>query len=291
MMKSLAIVILNFNTPHETIGLINDIKKQVWSSKVKIYIVDNASSDDSLEIFARLKTERNIEIIASKSNRGYAKGNNLGIQKAREDGFEWVVVSNSDIKFAEEPEFLEKIGRIYEQDKNIAVIAPNVVNPQGVSQNPFRKERFTAKELMKMKIFYLTGLYKIYYFLRIYIFFDFITFLARKKSEAVQNITHHKSKSGYIYAPHGSFLIFTPTFFKYFSGFDEGTFLYCEEFILAEMLRSKGLGCWYEASLRVAHQESKATEKIVRTYKEKVKFTLKHTLASCAYFVKILRMD
>jgi GT2 family glycosyltransferase len=139
-----------------------------------------------------------------------------------------------------------------------------------------------------MKLFYLTGFYKIYYFLRIYVFYDLITKLSKKRRKNVKN-NSFLNESSYIYAPHGSFIIFTPSFFKYYNGFDNGTFLYCEEFILAEMLKKKNLKCWFENSIIVTHKESKSLDNITKNYKEKVKFTLKNTFESCKYFTKIIR--
>ncbi|RUM45773.1 MAG: hypothetical protein DSY46_01925 [Hydrogenimonas sp.] len=291
LIDRLAFVILNFKTPDETIQLVHNLEKQAWSSKVKVYIVDNGSADHSLEVFQRLESTIEVEVIASKRNLGFAKGHNLGIQKARLDGFQWIIVSNSDIRLKIDPDFVRKMEVAYEEDGEIAVIAPTIVNLHGMHQNPFRKERFSRKEIIKMKLFYLSGFYKLYYFLRVYILYDLITYIARKRLQRA--VASHRysqvTESGYIYAPHGSFLIFTPTFFKYFDGFDEGTFLYCEEFILAEKLREKGLKCWYENQLNIEHQESKATEKLTGNYREKVKFTLKYTLNSCAYFTNMIR--
>ena len=67
---------------------------------------------------------------------------------------------------------------------------------------------------------------------------------ARKKSSA-SSIT---PKSGYIYAAHGSCAILTPLYFKHFDGHTEEIFLYCEEYIKAEHLKSKGLKAWYDES-------------------------------------------
>lgn len=116
-----------------------------------------------------------------------------------------------------------------------------------------------------------------------------ITYLAKKRKDEILSSPPALSDSGYIYAPHGSFLIFTPTFFNHFDGFDKHTFLYCEEFILAEMLLSKKLSCYFENSLDILHKESQATNSLVKYYKDKVKFTLRHTFESCKYFSKIVK--
>ena len=288
---NIAFIILNYKTAEDSIHLLKSIEAQIWHHDIKIYIVDNGSFDDSIEKLKNLETRLNFEIIVSDINSGYARGNNLGIQKALADGYKYIVISNSDILIERQDDFLERIYKTYDKNPSIAVIAPSIVNLDNMQQNPFRRERFNLQEIVKMKIFYLSGFYKLYYFLRVYIFYGFITYMAQfKKQKRIKNTANQVLDSGYIYAPHGSFLIFTPTYFQYFDGFDNNTFLYCEEFILAERLRQKGLKCWYENRLNVLHKESQSREKVVKNYKEKVKFTLKHTFDSCRYFAKIIKL-
>jgi GT2 family glycosyltransferase len=287
-MNKIAFVILNYKTYKDTIELLKNLSKQIWFTKIKIYVVDNGSNNESCEELKKFQKIIKFKLIESKVNLGFANGNNLGIQKAKEDGCEFIICSNSDIIIPFQNNFIDKIFKIYKKDDKIGIIAPSIKNLDGIYQNPFRQIRFNNKEIIKMKLFYLTGFYKIYYFLRIYVFYDLITKLSKKRRKNVKNNTFLHGSS-YIYAPHGSFIIFTPSFFKYYNGFDNGTFLYCEEFILAEMLKNKNLKCWFENSIIVIHKESKSLDNITKNYKEKVKFTLKNTFESCKYFTKIIR--
>ena len=289
-LNKFAFVILNYKNVEDTISLLKDIKNQDWFEQVKIYVVDNNSQDRSVEKLKEIQKDIKFQLIISNENLGFAKGNNLGIKKALKDGYKFVICSNADISLKKQDDFLKKIISIYNNDRNIGIIAPNIYNLDGVYQNPFREKRFNKREILKMKFFYLTNFYKLYYFIRIYILYDLITKLAKKRK--LNNIKQNRlKKSQYIYAPHGSFLIFTPSYFKYYNGFYENTFLYCEEFILAERLIKKDLKCFFENSLNVLHKESKSTDKVVKNYKEKVKFTLKHTFESCKYFAKILELN
>jgi len=287
MNNKIAIVILNYKTYQDTINLIYNLKKQVWFNDISIYVVDNGSDNGSIEKLKLLQKDILFNLIISKENLGFALGNNLGIKKAREDGYNFIVCSNSDIELPIQDNFINQIIKIYKNDNNISIIAPNIINSDGIHQNPFREYRFSQKDILKMKFFYLTGFYKLYYFIRVYIIYNLITYLAQKNKIVSNNSV--LSSSAYIYAPHGSFLIFTPSFFDKYNGFDKNTFLYCEEFILAERLRVKNLKCWFENSLNVIHKESQTTNKITNNYKEKVKFTLKHTFDSCRYFAKIIK--
>lgn len=74
-----------------------------------LYVVDNLSPDNSLELSRKLAAEYsfNTVIIANDANYGVAKGNNIGIRKALDDDCDMVLLSNNDI--ALEDDSIEKL--------------------------------------------------------------------------------------------------------------------------------------------------------------------------------------
>jgi len=60
----------------------------------QVIFVDNNSSDDSVEYIQ--ENYPKVKIIASKSNNGFAKGNNIGIKKAMQLGAQYVFLLNPD---------------------------------------------------------------------------------------------------------------------------------------------------------------------------------------------------
>ena len=58
-----------------------------------------------------------------------------------------------------------------------------------------------------------------------------------------------------VYGVHGSFMIFTKSFFKKGGDFKHGAFLYNEEITVAEFCRKKSLKCFYDPSLSIEHRE------------------------------------
>lgn len=164
-MCSFAFIILNYKTYNDTLELLENLKEQAWYEKIKIYVVENGSNNDSLSKLQEAQTIFNFELVISDKNLGFAKGNNVGISKALQEGCKFIICSNSDINFQSQHDYLNKIKNVYESDNNIAIIASAIKNMDGVYQNPFRKDRFSKKEILKMKLFYLSYFYKIYYFL------------------------------------------------------------------------------------------------------------------------------
>lgn len=70
------------------------------SSNYHLYVVDNASSDQTLEKIAFAQSQNNaISLINNQVNVGVAEGNNQGIKRALEDGCDAVLLLNNDTTF------------------------------------------------------------------------------------------------------------------------------------------------------------------------------------------------
>lgn len=70
------------------------LRSQDFIGEIKLYIVDNETSEES---FKYLKSQvPEAEIIRNQNNDGFAKGNNDAIKKALETGFAYVVLFNLD---------------------------------------------------------------------------------------------------------------------------------------------------------------------------------------------------
>jgi GT2 family glycosyltransferase len=65
-----------------------------------LYVIDNASSDGTLEL-CRRATDLPIVLVANDDNLGVAEGNNQGIRAALADGCEYVLLLNNDTVFDE----------------------------------------------------------------------------------------------------------------------------------------------------------------------------------------------
>lgn len=87
---NVSIVLVNYNTLRITKECIDSIVNNTIDISYEIILVDNASSDGSIEYFS--KDER-IKFIESGSNLGFGKANNLGAQNSVGD---YVFFLNTD---------------------------------------------------------------------------------------------------------------------------------------------------------------------------------------------------
>ena len=72
-----SIIIVNFNTKDLTLACLTSIYKFSPKEEFEVIVIDNGSSDGSLE---KLRENRNITLIEADKNLCFAKGNNLGIK-------------------------------------------------------------------------------------------------------------------------------------------------------------------------------------------------------------------
>jgi GT2 family glycosyltransferase len=73
-----------------------------------LYVVDNLSSDDTLQRLTRYPDPR-IRLIANPQNRGFADATNQGIRAALADGCDSVLLINNDTEFG--PDLLERLAQ------------------------------------------------------------------------------------------------------------------------------------------------------------------------------------
>lgn len=92
-MTNLFIIIINFNNQKDIIPCLKALIKAY--PKIKIIVVDNASTDNSLQSIVSLKYDR-LKVVRNERNLGFAGGVNIGIKLALKQGAEEVLLLNPD---------------------------------------------------------------------------------------------------------------------------------------------------------------------------------------------------
>jgi len=95
--KKVAYIIVSWNNKDLLEDCIKSINDQDYSGKKLIVLVDNASSDNTVEYIS--KDFPNVTLLSELNNNGFAKGNNIGIEFALKDKeVEFVVLLNTDAR-------------------------------------------------------------------------------------------------------------------------------------------------------------------------------------------------
>lgn len=125
MKKSLAVVIVNFNTLDLLQQCLEHLQKILTALPSKIVLVDNASTDGSQEWIQALANEQS-HCILSPRNLGFAGGCNLGIQQSTA---EYILLLNTDA--FPEPGSLQTLVKYLEQHPDVGIVGPQLVYPNG----------------------------------------------------------------------------------------------------------------------------------------------------------------
>lgn len=103
--KKIGIVTVTYNSAAVIDDFIQSLLGQTFSNFI-LYLVDNASSDDTLHKVAKYSDPR-IIIISNLDNKGVAAGNNQGIKEALDVGCEQILLINNDTVF--EDQLIQKL--------------------------------------------------------------------------------------------------------------------------------------------------------------------------------------
>ena len=232
-----SIIILNFNDGERTAALVKKIKSYVLFDH--IIVVDNLSTDNSMDILLPLK-DAVTDVISSGSNGGYARGNNFGILHALKNyGSDYIFVANPDVSFTEDTAM--QMVQALKDHPEYGIVAPNV------------RQGFNAWEL--------PGFAGIIQSL-------FLVAFTLHKKRIRENIILSPEELVQTGVVEGSFFAISSKAYKAARGFDERTFLYAEEIIMARRLLAAGYkeavlrDCYYDhlhsASIKKLYHSSKA---------------------------------
>jgi GT2 family glycosyltransferase len=118
---SVSVLIINFNGVALLPACLESLKKAVRPG-VEVVVVDNASSDGSLEM---LRQHEWVKVVRSETNSGFAGGNNLGLKYC---SGQYVLLLNNDT--IAPPGFLEPLCKYLDQHPQVGIVQGKMVLPR-----------------------------------------------------------------------------------------------------------------------------------------------------------------
>lgn len=128
MLPALSIVIVSWNTRDLLRACLRSIQDTVESHEVEILVVDNASTDGSVEMVR--KEFATVRMIENTENLGFARANNQAIPLCRGG---YIMLLNSDTVLL--PGAVEGLMKFMALNPAAAAVGPRLVNPQGTPQH------------------------------------------------------------------------------------------------------------------------------------------------------------
>lgn len=214
-MTKVSIILVHFGKKKILTDCINSIRSSKPRVSYEIVVVDN-----------------------NAENRGYSKGNNLGV--ARASG-EYVLILNPDTLV--EKGAIDKLVQFIESNKKTGIVAPTLYDPEG-QVYPLQGTR----ELTPWRgIFALSFINKL--------------FPDNPVSRDYWMESSDKEKPREVFVVPGTAFLIGKDLFKKAGGFDENFFLYFEEFDLARRVKKLGYKIYVLSDAKVTHFWAAATPK------------------------------
>jgi len=214
--STVAIIIVNWKKYDITLTCIESILNST-NSNFKIILVDNESDNKKVK---NIKYRNEIEIIQNKKNEGFAKANNIGIDYALKNNYDYTLLINNDTIV--EKNLIEVLLKTA-QAKNFSVVQPLILNYNG-------KEIWNAGGRIN------------------YFFGNFIT---RKKLGNSLNSSHELTEWFT-----GCCCLFKTKIFKDIGKLDERFFAYYEDVDFSLRLKKYGYKIGFTSKTQIYHYES-----------------------------------
>jgi GT2 family glycosyltransferase len=222
----LSIIIVTWNTAQITLSCINSINK--FLDNPEIIVVDNDSKDNTISLLSKIK---NIKLIKNKSNLGFAKANNIGLQKASHED---IIFMNSDIELINNS--VNNLLSYFKENNNIGIIGPKFLNPDLTPQaSVFQKQNISNA---------------------------FKEFWLNKKNSYLKYLPNTKNPTK-VWAISGGFILTKKSFFQSIGAWNEKYFFYFEDLDLCRKINKTGKDIIFYPNCQVIHRHGASTDKSI----------------------------
>ncbi len=257
------IVIVNWNTGNYLKECVESLIKNNPNYIGQIIIVDNNSSDQSIN---NIPENKLIKIIKEKKNHGFGKACNIGARFSNE---KYLLFLNPDTRVFENTlknnlEFMEKF-----ENSKIGIIGTQMVDYYGNVVNSC--SRFPSVSRFFFKSIGLDNFFK-------------------KKGMLMKDFNHRNSM--FVDQIIGAFFLIRSEIFEKLMGFDERFFLYMEEVDLSFRSHQLGYNSYYNSNTKCFHRGGVSSDnnKVLRQInylKSRILYSKKH-FSSFSHILTIL---
>jgi len=232
-----SVIIINYNTFALTSDCIRSVIGYTIGVEYEIIVVDNASierdANDLLEEFPSIK------LVRSKTNGGFANGNNLGIEQATGDH---ILLLNSDTVLTEDS--ISRSAQFMQQQTGLGVLGCRMIYPGGRVQYTARRFRSISWELLDL--------------------FRFIPFLMSYRMRVRRMLGKYFRHDENMECDwlNGAFFLFPRKILEIFPAkkLDERFFMYGEDQLWCEQVKNAGYKIFFYADTSIIHINSGSTD-------------------------------
>ncbi len=237
-MKSVSVSIVTYNSAAQIQTVLDSLFQTTVGVDLKVFVVDNASSDNTCELVSRYD---GVTLIALDENVGFGAGHNHAIRRTASD---YHVILNPDITF--DTDVLTALADYLDKDDTAVLATPLIFNTDGTPQAVPRvlpKPRYMFAGQLER----LGGVF------------------VRWRDEYTRRKEIFATPTPVTFCT-GCFMMVRTEALKAVGGFDDRFFMYMEDADLSRRLSDHGR-LMLVPSVRVTHEWEKASGKSLRFLK------------------------
>lgn len=232
-MDYIAVVILNYNSGDVLRPCLESLLAQEWVGRLEVWVVDNASSDDSVAMVEREFST--IHLIASPRNDGFSAGNNLALRRILDtpDPPDAVLILNPDTIVPSNG--IAGLAQGLLLRPAAGVVGPKLVLADGSLDLACRRS-FPSTEVA---LYRMTGLSNIFPRSRRFGRYN-LTYLAPDLATEVDSVV-------------GAAMLVRTEVIREVGLLDEAFFMYGEDLDWCYRIKAYGWQVWYDPSVTILH--------------------------------------
>lgn len=232
----LSVVIVNYNVKYFLEQCLYSLRKSAAGIDVEIIVLDNQSTDGSLEYLGSRFPE--VRFIENDTNLGFARACNKGLSYSRG---EYVLFLNPDTLLAENT--LEVCLRFFEYQKDAGATGVKMLDGSG----KFLKESKRSFPSPMTSFYKLFGLARIFPKSKIFNRY-YAGYLDKNKNHEIDVLA-------------GAFMMIRKEVLDKIGGFDEKFFMYGEDIDLSYRIQKSGYKNYYLAETEIIHFKGESTRR------------------------------
>jgi GT2 family glycosyltransferase len=214
-MTALSIIIVSFNAAADLARCLESLHAAPPATPYDIVVVDNASTDRSVETARRWPGVRVVEV---GSNAGFARANNIGIRQSQGTN---ILLLNSDTIVP--PNAIDRLVSELDRDPDVAVVGPRLVDDGGRAELSFGRMIGPLNELRQKRI---------------------------ARSGAVEALTRRRQYPDWV---SGACLLVRRADAEAVGGLDERFFMYTEDVDFCAAIRARGRRVLFAPDVEIVH--------------------------------------
>ncbi len=266
--STIAIIIVSFNVEELLRECIKSIYGETMHTRFDIWVVDNASGDNSIRMLRRNFPE--VHLIANDDNVGFTRANNQAIRRCRSD---YVLLLNPDTLI--EDGAIDRMVQFMDAHPDVGVSGCRVLNEDGSLQLACRR----SVPSPSVAFFRLTGLSRLF---------------PRSRVMARYNLTYlDPMQTHEVDAVSGAFLLIRRRTIEQIGLLDESFWIYGEDIDWCVRAKRAGWKVMYHPEARILHYKGVGCSLNNRKtsyefYRAMYLFHRKHFAADCPAVMNLL---